>query len=113
MVERTLIEEFDPDWLRREPLDVLTDAYYGSIPDPSRRPNDLLYTWLEKKIDERRIQGLIVWRYAWCDNWHAEIQRIKETYGLPTIEIDGAAEFNSNTIPRCATRIQSLLNTLR
>jgi len=92
------------------PLEELADCYFGHIPDVFRRPNSELYKWLGHEIDSCGIGGMVLVRHAWCDKWHAEVQRMKEWLNVPLvdIELDGEASDARNT-----HRIQALMETLR
>lgn len=109
--ERGIPAPFDRRRLAEEPLRVLVDAYFGSIPDAARRPNSLLYQWLSREIESRGIRALIFVRYVWCDIWHAEAQRMKEWFGLPMLDLDITGE--SNDLSRNSTRIQAFMEMLR
>jgi benzoyl-CoA reductase/2-hydroxyglutaryl-CoA dehydratase subunit BcrC/BadD/HgdB len=109
--ERTLPAAFDRRTIHEDPLAALTDAYFGSIPDPFRRPNNEFYKWLGLKIQERGVRGIILHRYLWCDIWHAEAQRIKEWLGLPFLQLDVTdAGFET---ARTLSRLQAFLEVLR
>ncbi len=108
--ERGLPGKFNARQLAGEPLQVLADAYFGSIVDVFQRPNNRLFAWLKGQVKERGIEGIVLVRYVWCDCWHAEVQRIREWVGVPLVDIDlngidGAA--------RNTTRIAAFLEALR
>lgn len=86
--ERTLPAPFDRRLLREDPIGVLADSYFGSIPDPARRPNSEFYKCLAAQVSERGIRGIILLHYLWCDNWRAEARRISEWSGLPFLHLD-------------------------
>ena len=109
--ERGLPSAFDRRRLAEEPLSVLVDTYFTSIPDAARRPNSLLYQWLSREIESRGIRALIFVRYVWCDIWHAEAQRMKEWFGLPMLDLDITGE--SNDLSRNTTRIQAFMEMLK
>lgn len=111
--ERALPDRFNLDNVQRDPIRELARAYFETIPDVSRRPNDGLYRWLQREIEQRGARGLIVLYYTWCDPWHAEIQRLKEYLRMPTIGINLDAAEEAGVSPRNATRIQTLLEVLR
>jgi benzoyl-CoA reductase/2-hydroxyglutaryl-CoA dehydratase subunit BcrC/BadD/HgdB len=104
--ERTFPAAFPRESSDRDPLESLADAYFGGIPDAFRRPNDLLYTWLEEKLKERRIQGIILLRPTWCDLWAAETARVRERTGLPVLALDRDTH---NFDPRQTTRVEAFL----
>jgi len=108
--ERTMAAPFDMDNIMDDPLSVLVDAYFNAIPDAFRRPNDLLFSWLESTIRERDVKGVIFLRYTWCDTWRGEEQRIKEWCGLPLIGIDPGVDYAINK--SAVNRIQSFLEIL-
>lgn len=108
--ERILPARWDNRQLGDDPLPVLAEAYFGSIPDAFRRPNIQLYRWLEEKFRAREVQGIIFHRYIWCDTWHGEARRMKEWCGRPFVELDvTGAGFDERT----RGRIQTLCEMLR
>jgi len=110
--ERGLCAPFDRRRLREEPLMELADAYFGSIPDVSRRPNSELYMWLKRELSGRGVRGIIFRRYVWCDMWHAELRRLKDWIDLPVLDIDTAGDNESNR-HRTENRIRAFLEMLQ
>ena len=78
---------FNETLMVENPLAALADAYFSNIPDAFRRPNTLLYEWLERTVDERAIRGILFLYYPWCDTWHAEARRVKETSPVPMLTL--------------------------
>jgi benzoyl-CoA reductase/2-hydroxyglutaryl-CoA dehydratase subunit BcrC/BadD/HgdB len=110
--ERRMCAAFDRRRLGDDPLIELSDAYFGSIPDVSRRPNSQLYNWLKRELADRAAQGIIFRRYVWCDIWHAELRRLQEWTSLPVLDIDATGD--EQCLPaRTAHRIRAFLETLR
>ncbi len=109
--ERTLPAPFDRRRLRDDPLGTLADAYFGSIPDPFRRPNSEFFQWLRQCIIGSGVRGIVLRHYVWCDNWHAEAQRIKDWAELPFLNLDTDSEGNDST--RTLYRLQSFMEMLR
>lgn len=110
--ERGFPAPYRSERLSSDPFDELVHAYFDVIPDPSRRPNTGLYVWLKREIEERKIKGLIVLYYTWCDLWHAEIQCLRELFCLPSIDINLDSRGCHDTKERTKTRIQSLMDML-
>ena len=108
--ERTRHALFDSGRVREDPLGALADAYF-TIPDPFRRPNDAFFEWLKRGIEQRGVCAVIVRRYVWCDNWHAETQRIRELTDLPFLSIDVGDEGDDPA--RLLTRLQCLVEMLQ
>lgn len=109
--ERTRPARFDEAPLTTHPLDELARAYF-EIPDVFRRPNTRLYDWLDARLGDRVIQGIVLHRYLWCDLWHAEVERLRRTFDLPLLDLDlGDGERANST--RTTTRIQAFLESLR
>ncbi|MFC1652256.1 2-hydroxyacyl-CoA dehydratase [Planctomycetota bacterium] len=108
---RSLCRAFNRPRLEDEPLHELADAYFESIPDITRRPNDGFYAWLTPHLHERKIRALIVQRYLWCDLWHAEVERLRSCFELPLLDLDldGEEPFDS---ARTRTRIGAFLEML-
>ncbi len=110
--ERGMCAPLDAEGLREEPLSKLARAYFGGIVDASRRPDSQLYDWLEEKLTERAVQGIILRRYVWCDMWHAELGRLKDLIDLPVLDIDTVGDFESEA-NRTAGRIGAFLEMLQ
>lgn len=107
--ERTLPRPFDRSRLSVDPLFELADAYFGSIPDVSRRPNTGLYDWLRHEVAERQVQGVILVRQTWCDLWHAEAARLKAFLDAPLLDLDLDA---FGIEPRAVTRMEAFMEML-
>jgi len=108
--ERTMPPPFDRRAVRHDPLGLLSDVYFGAIPDAFRRPNSLLYEWLEKELAGRDVRGAVFIRQTWCDTWHGEAQRMKEWAPVPLLVLDMGLgeEIDGRTV----SRIQSFLEVL-
>ena len=110
--ERGMCAPLDAKGLQEDPLRKLAEAYFGGIPDASRRPDSELYDWLDRKLTERAVEGIIVRRYVWCDMWHAQLRRLKDLINLPVLDIDTAGDFKSEQ-NRIAGRIRAFLEMLQ
>ena len=110
--ERGMCRAFDRQRLAEDPLAELADAYFAGIPDASRRPNDELYTWLERELAGRGVRGIIFHRYVWCDMWHGELGRLKDWSDLPVLDIDSAGDSEIEK-PRIQNRIRAFLEMLQ
>jgi benzoyl-CoA reductase/2-hydroxyglutaryl-CoA dehydratase subunit BcrC/BadD/HgdB len=97
--------------LADDPLGELVRAYFGTIPDVFRRPNDRLFDWLTGTLSQRQAQGLLFHRYVWCDVWHAELPRIKAQSPVPVLELDECDDDAS--LGRTGGRIEAFLELLR
>jgi len=108
--ERGLPPPFNRERLAQDPLAALVEAYSDGIPDVFRRPNSALFAWLRQRLAERGARGIILWHYAWCDLWQAEVSRLKEELGLPLLHLDAGdtAELN----PQMIKRVQAFLEVL-
>jgi benzoyl-CoA reductase/2-hydroxyglutaryl-CoA dehydratase subunit BcrC/BadD/HgdB len=107
---RTLPAPFDRRRLRDDPLMELVDAYFGTIPDAFRRPDAALYRWLARELAASAARGIIMWRYLWCDMWAASVTRLRETSGLPVLDLDVLGD--EAGLARTANRIQAFLEVL-
>ncbi len=104
--ERTLPRPIDPERLAEDAMLELADAYFGTIPDVARRPNNGLHEWLERELKTRRAQGVVLVRQVWCDQWHAEAWRIKEALDIPLLDL----ELDETGVgPRSISRIEAFL----
>ncbi|MHC4457683.1 MAG: 2-hydroxyacyl-CoA dehydratase [Planctomycetota bacterium] len=110
--ERGMCRSFDRRRLQDEPLMELSDAYFGSIPDASRRPNSELYKWLKREFVGRGVRGIIFHRYMWCDMWHTELGRLKEWIDLPVLDVDTSGD-NETYQFRTSNRIRAFLEMLQ
>ncbi len=110
--ERGMCAQFDHRRLHKAPLIELANAYFGSIPDASRRPNNQLYDWLERELVCREVRGIIYRRLLWCDIWHAELYRLKQCTDLPVLDIDVSGEGEALSA-RSIQRIQAFVEMLR
>ena len=109
--ERTLPATFDPLRVQADPLAELGRAYFESIPDVLRRPNEGFYRWLAAELAASRARGILFHRYVWCDTWHAEFARLRAWSPLPVIEVDACDDGDSSD--RSAARIEALLEMLQ
>ena len=107
--ERGLPRSFDEAALRNDPFEELIDAYFHSMTDAFRRPNDALYLWLRHFLSERGVRGLILFHYVWCDTWQAEGQRMRDRLDVPILILD-AGEHNA---ARMTGRIAAFLEALQ
>jgi benzoyl-CoA reductase/2-hydroxyglutaryl-CoA dehydratase subunit BcrC/BadD/HgdB len=109
--ERTLPAPFDQRRVREDPLGELARAYFGTIPDIFRRPNDGFYEWLGRELRDRDVRGIVFRRYVWCDNWHAELDRLRRWSSIPVVDIDVCEDGGS--LSHAAGRIEALVEMLR
>ena len=109
--ERTMPAPFDRRAMQDDPFMTLVDAYFGSIPDAFRRPNSLLYQWLEREADRRDVRGIILHYYTWCDTWHAELGRLKEWSRVPVLAIASDAE--EQIAGHTASRVEAFVEMLQ
>jgi benzoyl-CoA reductase/2-hydroxyglutaryl-CoA dehydratase subunit BcrC/BadD/HgdB len=108
--ERSWPGVFDRARMAADPFAELVRAYFEVIPDPFRRPDELLHAWLKREIAARGVRGVIVHRYVWCDNWQAEVYRLKETLGVPVLDLDNAGVGDGRA--RAQARIEAFMETL-
>jgi benzoyl-CoA reductase/2-hydroxyglutaryl-CoA dehydratase subunit BcrC/BadD/HgdB len=108
--ERTLPGRFDRRLVQHDPFSALADAYFTVIPDAARRPNTRLYAWLKQRMDKRKLKGIILIRPVWCDNWHAESQRIKEWLNVPLFDLNITED--SSDMNRKLTRLGAFMEML-
>ena len=110
--QRRMCAAFDRRRLRDEPLLELCNAYFGDIPDASRRPNSRLYSWLKYQLAAEGVRGIIFLRYVWCDIWHAELYRLKQWTSLPVLDFDISGDEQTLSI-RTKQRIYAFLEMLQ
>ena len=86
--DRALPLPFDRHMLAgSDPCRALTHAYFGHIPDVWRRPNSMLYEWLNREQAARDVRGCVLIRHVWCDLWHAEVHRIRDWLPVPLLDL--------------------------
>ena len=105
--ERGLPSAFDPARIDADPFATLVEGYFNGIPDVFQRPNTRLYDWLRPRLRERGIRGIVLWHYAWCDLWHAEVNRIRDEFQVPVLHLD------AGNAPSLKTRVEAFLEILR
>jgi benzoyl-CoA reductase/2-hydroxyglutaryl-CoA dehydratase subunit BcrC/BadD/HgdB len=86
--ERTIPARFDGERVRDDPLGELVRAYFDTIPDVFRRPNTALHHWIDQQVRARHVRGIVFRRFVWCDLWHAELERLRQSSPVPVLEID-------------------------
>ena len=96
----------DPDSM----LDTLVAGYFDHLVDVFQRPNEPLYNWLRPRLQSRHVRGIILWTFAGCDLWRAEMQTLRETFDLPVLLLEASAA--AAVIPRDLTRLQAFLASL-
>ncbi len=109
--ERSLPAPVNGEWLRVDPLKELARAYFLTIPDAFRRPDLLLHDYLRQRLAATRAQAILLIRCLWCDHWHAQAGRLKESLGLPLVDVDLGQ--NGDDRGRTVGRLDALLETLR
>lgn len=108
--ERGLAAPCDRRLAREDPLAAIVDCYFLAIPDAFRRPDSLLYAWLDQRIAERGLRAVLVHPDPWCDLWRAVLPRLKDWGRLPAILVESGAD--PGTRARLATRVQALVEML-
>jgi len=104
--ERTMPAPFDRRRIHDDPFGELADAYFGTIPDVFRRPNDGFYTWLGRELVEREVRGVILHRYNWCDTWDAEAQRLREWSPVPVLLLS-SGDGHTSVRARMVSQVQA------
>jgi benzoyl-CoA reductase/2-hydroxyglutaryl-CoA dehydratase subunit BcrC/BadD/HgdB len=88
----------------------LAEAYFSSIRDIFRRPNNDFYRWLSTAIKKDVPQGILVVRNSWCDQWTVETVRLREWSELPVLEL----EFTTSDLSLSAlSRMQAFIETCK
>jgi hypothetical protein len=63
-------------------------------------------------MEARAVRGLIIWRYVWCDIWHAEVHRLKHWSPVPVLDLD-ASDGDEGSLSRTAGRLEAFLEMLK
>ena len=108
--ERTLPAPFSPDAMADNPRADLVRAYFDTIPDMFRRPDTLLHAWLANMVRARGVRGIVCVRHTWCDHWHAEIARVKESLGLPVLDLE-LQDHGPGNDTRALSRLQAFMES--
>jgi len=64
------------------------------------------------EIDERKIRGIILRSFLWCDAWHAELYQLKQKFNLPVLDIEVSGE-DKQSPAQTIGRINAFLEMLR
>ncbi|MBN2216742.1 MAG: 2-hydroxyacyl-CoA dehydratase [Pirellulales bacterium] len=108
---RTLAGPIDPAAVARDPFEELVRIYFDHIPTIFERPGDRLYAWLAGQVAARQVRGLLCLRHVWCDLWHAALPRLKETAGVPILELDLGDEDHGGE-SRLRGRLEAMIESL-
>lgn len=73
--------------LQRDPLAELASRLF-QLPAVWRRPNHTFYQALAEKVEQQSLDGLIVFRYVFCDLWHSAIYELKKRLPIPILQLD-------------------------
>ena len=103
---------FDRGRLADDALGELARVYFEEYPAVWKRPNGQYFEWLNRMCEERGVRGVIFHRIVWCDIWHAELGRIRETVGVGVLDLDVTDDW-ATTSERTINRIEAFLETLR
>jgi len=109
---RTWPATFDARLLEENPQAALAAAYFDAIPDVFRRPDTTLFEWLRRQLASHAVRGLLVRRCLWCDLWHAEVQRLRESCAVSVMEID-VNESDAGEKTRILGRLEAFVEMLR
>jgi hypothetical protein len=89
----------------------LARDYLANCVEVFQRPNTRLYAWLKERLALRRARGIVLWQYVGCDLWRAELQSLREAFGLPVLLLD--ANETAGGRSRHRGRIEAFLEALR
>ncbi|HBO43612.1 MAG TPA: hypothetical protein DD670_06720, partial [Planctomycetaceae bacterium] len=108
----TLPEPFEPSATLANPFDELVRAYFDAIPAVFRRPAAQLEAWLTHAVERHRPRAILCLRRVWCDLWHAALPRLRETAGVPVLDLDLDDEQEGGQ-QRLTSRIEALFESIR
>ena len=100
--EASSVESLAED-LARQILDQCVDVF--------QRPNTRLYAWLETRLAERGVQGVILWHHVGCDLWRAESESLRAAFKLPLLLVEAGE--SGGVSPRNLGRVQAFLEALK
>jgi hypothetical protein len=92
---------------RRNPA----NHYFDHCVDVFQRPNTRLYAWLEARLAERGVGGIVLWVHVGCDLWRAEAASLREAFGLPVLVLE-SQEAGAGGL-RDANRLAAFFEALR
>lgn len=98
--------------LEKDPVVEIANSHFKEMPDIAKRPNTQFYKKTAEIIKKRKVEGIIVRLYPWCDLWHAEVQRIKEYFGLPLLQITADVNVEFEKDKRLQTRLKAFLEMI-
>jgi benzoyl-CoA reductase/2-hydroxyglutaryl-CoA dehydratase subunit BcrC/BadD/HgdB len=108
--ERGRPAPLDPQRLAADPFAELTRSYFHTIPDAFRRPDTLLHQYLQQRVQASQAQALLLVRPVWCDQWHAQGTRLRQSLPVPVLEIDLGPDDHGQS--RLRSRLDALLEAL-
>jgi hypothetical protein len=88
---------------------LLADSWLANCVDVFQRPNTRLYDWLRPRLTARKVRGIVLWHYVGCDLWRAEVQPLREAFGLPVLLLDA----DETASQRNTGRLQAFLESLQ
>lgn len=109
--EMTMAPPFDRARLAEDPAGELADAYFARIPHAMRRPNSQLHEYLNRELTARGARGVIYRRYQWCDTWHGEAGRLKDSLSVPVLDL--VAGDDESDRAHVLTRIQAFVEMVK
>ena len=109
--EMTMAPPFDRARLASDPAGELADAYFARIPHAMRRPDSQLHEYLNRELTARGARGVIYRRYQWCDTWHGQAGRLKESLSTPLLDL--VAGDDESDRAHVLTRIQAFVEMLK
>jgi benzoyl-CoA reductase/2-hydroxyglutaryl-CoA dehydratase subunit BcrC/BadD/HgdB len=109
--ERSLCPAFELDAAAGSPFDALVHGCCDNIVDVFQRPNTRLYSWLKPRLASRQVRGIVLWHFTGCDLWRAEVQTLRETFGLPVLLLE--ADEGTGISTRNLNRLQAFVETLK
>jgi hypothetical protein len=110
-IERTRPNFHCDRFLYDDALEILTRAYFDTIPDAFRRPGDILDRWLTRRLEECPVKGIIFYSYVWCDLWRAKQRHLAAIVSMPALFLELGSE--TPLQPRTIDRVEAFLETLR
>ncbi len=109
--ERGLMPPFELASNAVDPLDAFASFSVGNCVDVFLRPNTRLYSWLDVRLKERGVRGIVLWHYVSCDLWRAEATRLRDTFGVPLLALD--ADERGMPSAREVGRVQAFMEAMR
>ncbi|MCP4726369.1 MAG: 2-hydroxyacyl-CoA dehydratase [bacterium] len=92
-------------------LENISDHYYSDTACPNRKPNNLIYDFTDRQIEDHKPDGIIYRSLKFCHPWTFEALNFKQRYNMPFLHID--TDYSRSNIGQLRTRIQAFYEMIK